>query len=90
MIEMHMRDFVVNLMLKFILTGDKKKCDKQGLGTINNYWTNAGYHPLDKGTVYDIKSYLFTKSTTNDFMHIDYISQDARVNVLVTEKRFSV
>ena len=31
--------------------------DNQGLGTICNYWTNAGYHPLGKGTVYDSKSY---------------------------------
>ena len=56
------------------------KDDTQCLGTIYNYWTNAGYHPLGKGTVYDSKSYSFKKSTTNDFMRIDYIAQDVRVS----------
>ena len=58
----------------------QKEDDNQGFGMVYNYWTNAGYHPLGKGAVYDSKSYLFTKSTTNDFMHIDYIAQDARVS----------
>ena len=39
-----------------------------------------GYHTLVKGTVYDSNSYSFTKSKTNDFMHIDYIAQDSRVS----------
>ena len=58
----------------------QKKGDNLGLWTIYNYWTNAEYHPLGKGTVYDSKSYSFTKPTANNFMHIGYIAQDARVS----------
>ena len=57
LIEIHMRYFVENFMLMFILTGGKRKV----LRTIFNYWTNAGYHPLSTGTVYDSKFYSFTK-----------------------------
>ena len=40
-----------------------------------NYWTKAGCHSLGRGTEYDIRSYSFTQSTSNDIMHIDYIAQ---------------
>ena len=53
----------------------QKQSDNQGLGLIYNYWTGAGYHPLDKGTEYDSKDYSFTQTTTNDILHIDYIAQ---------------
>ena len=53
----------------------QKQSESQGIGTIYNYWTNAGYHPLGKGVQYDNKSYSFTQSTTNEKIHIDYISQ---------------
>ena len=53
----------------------QKQSDYQGLGLIYNYWTGAGYHPLDKGTEYDSKDYSFTQTTTNDILHIDYIAQ---------------
>ena len=44
----------------------QKQCDNQGLGLIYNYWTNMGYHPMDKGTEYDNKDYSFTQTTSND------------------------
>ena len=52
-----------------------KQSDNQGLGRIYNYWTNAGYHPFDKGVEYDSKKYSFTLATTNEILHIDYIAQ---------------
>ena len=58
----------------------QKQSENQGLGTIYNYWSNAGYHPLGKGVQYDNKSYSFTQSTTNKKIHIDYISQGSEVS----------
>ena len=58
----------------------QKHSENQGLGTIYNYWTNAGYHPLGKGVQYDNKSYSFTQSTINEKIHIDYISQGSEVS----------
>ena len=69
------REFYVHVHFDWRQT----KGDNQGLGMIYKYSTNAGYHPPGKGTVYDSRSFSFTKATTNDFMHIDYIAQDARV-----------
>ena len=46
----------------------------QGLGTMYNYWTMDGYHPLS-GAEYDKKRYSFTQTTTNTLLHIDYIAQ---------------
>ena len=43
------------------------------LGTIYNYWTMDGYHPLS-GAEYD-KRYSFTQTRTNTLLHIDYIAQ---------------
>ena len=58
----------------------QKQSENQGLGTIYNYWKNAGYHQLGKGVQYDNKSYSFTQSTTNEKIHIDYISQGSEVS----------
>lgn len=52
----------------------QKQSENQGLGTLYNYWTNDGYHPLG-GVQWDNKSYSFTQRTTNEKMHIDYTSQ---------------
>ena len=76
---MHQRDLLKNLTLMFVLSRDKMQVINQGLRTIYNYWTRAGYHPLGKGTVYESKSYSFTKTTTDDFMYIDYIAQIEKV-----------
>lgn len=46
-----------------------------GLGKVYNYWTNNGYHVVGRGE-YDSGSQSFTKATTNDFVHVDYIDQD--------------
>lgn len=51
------------------------KGPNHGLGTVYNYWTNNGYHPV-RGD-YDSATMSFTKHTTNEVMHIDYISQDS-------------
>ena len=51
---------------------DKKA--NQGLGTMYNYWTMDGYHPL-LGAEYDKKRYSFTQTTTNTLLHIDYIAE---------------
>ena len=58
----------------------QKQSENQGLGTIYNYWTNDGFHPLGKGVQYDNKSYSFTQSTTNEKIQIDYISQGSEVS----------
>ena len=39
----------------------QKQSDNQGLGFLYNYWTNAGYHFLGRGTEYDTRSYSFTQ-----------------------------
>ena len=46
-----------------------------GLGKVYSYWTHAGYHPVGGGE-YDPKSMSFTKQTTNEVLHVDYIAQD--------------
>ena len=46
-----------------------------GLGKVYNYWTHRGYHTVGRGE-YDPKSMSFTKQTTNEVLHVDYIAQD--------------
>ena len=53
----------------------QKQSKKQGLRTIYNYWTDDGYHPLGKGVQCDNKRYSFTQASTNEKIHIDFISQ---------------
>ena len=53
----------------------QEKDFNQGLGTMYNYWTMDGYHPLS-GAEYDKKKrYSFTQTITNTLLHIDYIAQ---------------
>jgi hypothetical protein len=47
-----------------------------GLGTMYNYWTNNGYHPL-RGAQYNPNRYKFVEQTTNDVLKIDYVYQEA-------------
>lgn len=56
----------------------QKKSANHGLGTMYNYWTNVGYHPMEGE--YDSHSMSFTKQTTNEVMHIDYIAQGSEVD----------
>lgn len=46
-----------------------------GLGKAYNYWTNMGYHPMGRGE-YDPSRMSFTKKTSNDSIHVDYVKQD--------------
>jgi hypothetical protein len=46
-----------------------------GLGRVYNYWTNNGYHPIGTGE-YDSRRMSFTKKTTNEILHVDFIKQD--------------
>ena len=48
----------------------------RGLGQVYNYWTNNGYHSVGDGE-YDSSRMSFTKRTTNSFLHMDFIKQDA-------------
>ena len=47
-----------------------------GLGRVYNYWTNDGYHPVGNGE-YDSSRMSFTRQTSNHYLHIDFIKQDA-------------
>lgn len=50
----------------------QKQSYNNGLGTIYNYWTNNGYHPLVPiDTQYNNKEMSFTQG----LLHIDYIAQ---------------
>jgi len=49
-----------------------------GLGTMYNYWSRNGYHPL-KGAVYNPNRYQFIENSTNEVSKIDYIKQDAAI-----------
>ena len=54
----------------------QKQSYNNGLGTIYNYWTNLGYHPLNKvDTKYDSKTMSFTVYESDQTFHIDYIAQ---------------
>ena len=46
----------------------------RGLGKVFNYWTHMGYHVVGRGE-YDSAKMSFTKTTTNDVLHVDYIAQ---------------
>ena len=47
-----------------------------GLGWVYNYWTNDGYHPVGNGE-YDLSRMSFTRQTSNRYLHVDFIKQDA-------------
>ena len=47
----------------------------QGLGRVYVYWTHTGYHQTKLD--YDSRSMSFTKKTSNNNLHVDYIKQDA-------------
>ena len=47
----------------------------RGLRRVYNYWTNNGYHPVGGGE-YNPRRMSFTKKTTNDSLHVDFIKQD--------------
>ena len=49
-----------------------------GLGTMYNYWTNMGYHPVD-WRHYDPKTTQFISQSTNEVLKIDYVRQDAAI-----------
>jgi len=51
----------------------QKLSSDNGLGTIFQYWTNAGYHPLN--TTYEENSMSFTDYNSAGRRHIDYIAQ---------------
>ena len=48
----------------------------RGLGRVYNYWTNNGYHPVGNGE-YDSSKMSFTRQTSNRYIHVDFIKQDA-------------
>ena len=48
----------------------------RGLGRVYNYWTNDGYHPVGNGE-YDSGKMSFTRQTSNRYIHVDFIKQDA-------------
>ena len=47
-----------------------------GLGRVYNYWNNNGYHPVGNGE-YDSSRMSFTRQTSNHYIHVDFIKQDA-------------
>ena len=47
-----------------------------GLGTMYNYWTSQGYHPV-RGRHYDPNHTQFIRQSTNEVLKIDYVRQDA-------------
>ena len=49
-----------------------------GLGTMYNYWSRNGYHPL-KGAVYNPNRYQFIDNSSNEVSKIDYVKQDAAI-----------
>ena len=49
-----------------------------GLGTMYNYWSGNGYHPLT-GAVYNPNRYQFIENSSNEVSKIDYIKQDAAI-----------
>ena len=51
------------------------KGPKHGLGRVYSYWTNNGYHPVGYGD-YNPTRMSFTKQTTNEVLHVDFIKQD--------------
>ena len=54
----------------------QKESYNNGLGTIYDYWTNAGYHPLNPiDSTYDNKQMSFTNYESDVTFHIDYILQ---------------
>ena len=48
----------------------------RGLERVYNYWTNDGYHPVGNGE-YDSSRMSFTRQTSNRYIHVDFIKQDA-------------
>ena len=48
----------------------------RGIGRVYNYWTNDGYHPVGNGE-YDSSKMSFTRQTSNRYIHVDFIKQDA-------------
>ena len=55
----------------------KVNSPNRGLGKVYNYWTHVGYRLVDDKGEYDLGSMSFTKKTTNDVLHVDFIKQDA-------------
>ena len=56
----------------------QKKSFNDGLGVMYNYWTNSGYRSL--GNIWYSKRYSFTHKTTNDVLHVDYLSTGTESN----------
>jgi hypothetical protein len=54
----------------------RMKGPNHGLGKVYNYHTRMGYYPVPDRGDYDSAKMSFTKRTTNEVLHIDYISQD--------------
>lgn len=51
------------------------KGQNHGMGRVYNYWTHVGYHLVGNGE-YHSDRMSFTEETTNEVLHVDYISQD--------------
>ena len=58
-IEVHIKEYAMNLMLTLMLTGDKSRMIIRVLAEYTNYWTGGGYHPFDLGVEYDKKKIFF-------------------------------
>jgi hypothetical protein len=56
----------------------QKKSFNDGLGLMYNYYTHDNYYPLPD-LQYNSSKYSFTKTTTNEVLHIDYIAQGKEV-----------
>ena len=50
--------------------------DNGGLGTMYNYWTRQGYHPI-RGVHYNPKRFQFIDQSSSEAIKIDYIFQEA-------------
>ena len=55
------------------------KGPNHGLGRVYEYWTRAGYHPVDDDGEYNPREMSFTKTTTNEVLHVDFIKQDSTI-----------
>ena len=64
-------EFGVDLYSDWRVSGPNR-----GLGRVYNYWTNDGYHPVGNGE-YDSSRMSFTRQTSNHYIHVDFIKQDA-------------
>ena len=56
----------------------QKQSTDDGLGAPYNYWTGSGYHMF--GNAYDSSRMSFTGNTTNEKVHVNYVSQGLEAN----------